>query len=51
MQDPNVRVGATAYSDRASVEAAAAGQFEDEVTPDYYNTFEILCYYVLNRII
>ncbi len=46
-----MRVGATVYSDRSSAEAASLEQFTSEAASDYYNTFDIECFYVLERII
>jgi len=49
ISDPFLRVGAASYTDMEAVVEAFDGQFRDEDTPDYFNTFERQCYYVLQR--
>lgn len=49
--DPNSRIGMTFYSDMNAVETFAQNQFNHDITPVYYDTFDIDCYFILQRIV
>ncbi len=47
--DPFARITATTFSSKAAVDRYSRGQFEDDITFEYYNTFITECQYMLTR--